>query len=252
MYVDRNYRKNLAGNLETFEIKIKETDLLIGVTPGSVDNEARDKIYRYTFFLRNELEEYIQTDPVFRETLEPHLVRADAPPIARQMAQWANLVGVGPMAAVAGGFSEMVGRFIESHFSREVLVENGGDIFITSTKERVISVFAGSSPFSGRIGIRLHPAQFPLGICTSSATVGPSLSLGQADAALITARSAFLADAAATAAGNRVQTADDFSAAIDAVKKVPGVKGILLIKGDKMGLWGDLEIVPLAQEKPRT
>ena len=108
-----------------------------------------------------------------------------------------------------------------------------------------MAVFAGQSPFSGRIGIKLDPRQMPMGVCTSSGTVGPSLSMGRADAALIIADSAYLADAAATRTGNLVQSADDFQQAIDALREIQGIRGILLIMADKMAAWGQLEIVPL-------
>lgn len=244
MYVDRKYRHRLSTDLETFEVKIKETDLLVSVKPGCFDDQVKEKIYRYTFLLRSELEAYIRTDPDFFHTLSPYIVRSDAPLIAREMARRANSAGVGPMAAVAGGFAELVGRFTR-RFSDEVIVENGGDIFLDCRKQKVIGVFAGESLFSNRIGIRISSGQMPLGICTSSGIVGPSLSFGRADAAIILAQSAFLADAVATAVGNRIQTPEDFDTALNFANKIVGVSGVLLIKDDKMAVWGAVELVPL-------
>jgi len=249
MYVDRHYRRGLKDDLEQFEIKVDTSDLMISVRAGSVDQAASREMEDFLYHLRGQLADYITRDPVFQSTLQPHLVLPDAPPIAREMAYWANRCDVGPMAAVAGGFAQTVGEWICRRYSPEVIVENGGDIYLASDQPRVVGVFAGSSPFSGRIGIRLDPRQLPAGICTSSGTVGPSLSLGRADAALIIADSAYLADAAATRAGNRVQSADDFQQAIDAVREIPGIRGILLIVGDKMAAWGQLEIVPLEQAR---
>jgi len=244
MYVDRKYRSELASDLATFEIKIKETDLLISLTPEAITPEIKDRIAQYTFFLRNELESYIQEDPEFFHTLSPHLVRPGAPEIAFQMAKCANLVGVGPMAAVAGGFAQMVGEYA-GRFSREVIVENGGDIYLKSSKTRKVGIFAGTSPFSKRIAVKIHPTKKSIGICTSSGTVGPSLSLGKADAAVVLAKSAFLADACATAVGNKVTNPEDFDRAIEFVRKIKDVTGVLLIKDDKMAVWGDVEIAPL-------
>ncbi|MCA1989441.1 MAG: hypothetical protein LDL07_09915, partial [Desulfarculus sp.] len=85
----------------------------------------------------------------------------------------------------------------------------------------------------------------PLAVCTSSGTVGHSLSLGRADAATILAKDAALADAAATALGNRVRTAADLATALDWAQGVPGVLGALVIKGSQLAAWGEVELVRL-------
>ncbi|MDD4751858.1 MAG: UPF0280 family protein [Desulfitobacteriaceae bacterium] len=245
MCVDRKYRANLITDLETLEVTVKETDIFISVSQGKVNEMMRDKIYRQVTMLRNELEEYLKSDPEFGRTLSPYIVRHNAPYIVWEMAKRANQAGVGPMAAVAGAFAELVGKYIGEQFSREVIVENGGDIYLSSQKQRVIGIFAGESPFSNQLGIKINPHKTPLGICTSSGKIGPSLSLGRADAAVILADSTFLADAVATAAGNRINSPQDFQGTIQYAKKISGVKGVLLIKGDKMAAWGDIELVPL-------
>ena len=85
-----------------------------------------------------------------------------------------------------------------------------------------------------------------MGICTSSATVGHSLSLGAADAAVILANSAALADAVATRVGNRIQQKGDIPAALELAQSIPGVTGALVVLGGDLGAWGDLEMVDLA------
>jgi hypothetical protein len=127
----------------------------------------------------------------------------------------------------------------------EVIVENGGDIFLQVNREITISVFAGSSSLSNRIGIKISPHNSPSGVCTSSGTVGPSLSFGTADAVTIISLSASLADAAATAVGNLVKSSADIEKAIDAGKKIQDVAGILIIKDDQMGVWGNINLVSL-------
>lgn len=242
VYVDRKYRDHLSTDLVTFEIKIKDTDLLISVKAEAYNSEIVENIQRYTYNLRNELENYILSDSDFKTTLEPYIVGGDAPFIAQQMVKYANIAGAGPMAAVAGGFSEMVGKYA-AQFSEEVIVENGGDIFIKAQKPRNIGIFAGKSPFSNKVAIKVFPHMTPLGICTSSGTVGPSLSFGKIDAAIIIAKSTFLADAVATATGNRVHDPGDFDSALNFAQHINGVKGIMLIKEDKMAVWGDIELV---------
>ncbi len=152
---------------------------------------------------------------------------------------------MGPMAAVAGTFSELVGNALMER-SPEVIVENGGDIFINTVKERSIALFAGDSPLSGKVGIKISPGDCPLGVCTSSGKVGPSLSLGLAHAACIIAKSAALADAAATAAGNAVKAEGDVKAGLDIAAKIEGVLGAVIISGDKLGAWGKVELVEIS------
>ena len=102
-----------------------------------------------------------------------------------------------------------------SSFSSDVLVENGGDIWLKSTQPRNICIYAGNSPFSQRIGLEIKAETTPLGICTSSGTVGHSLSFGSADAVVILASSAVLADAVATATCNLVQEEADLAKAVE-------------------------------------
>jgi len=164
--------------------------------------------------------------------------------MARQMAKAAAVAGVGPMAAVAGTLSQALGEKL-STCCRECIIENGGDIYLYSQRERRVAVFAGPSPFSNKIAIRILPEETPLGICTSSGTVGPSLSFGQADAVVIKARDVALADAVATAAANLVKNEDDLIKAIEFAQNIKEVAGILAIKNDKLAAWGEIEIISL-------
>ena len=156
--------------------------------------------------------------------------------------------GVGPMAAVAGAIAEHVGSGL-LHKCREVIVENGGDIFLKTERPVVVGLFAGESPLSFKLGIRIKPEAFPVSVCTSSGTVGHSTSFGKADAVSVQARSCSLADAAATAIGNRVGSKKNIQEAIGFGRTITGVTGLVVIIGDEMAAWGDLEIVPLRPKK---
>jgi ApbE superfamily uncharacterized protein (UPF0280 family) len=159
------------------------------------------------------------------------------------MEEAAAKVNVGPMAAVAGAFAEIVGREL-LRYSPEVIVENGGDIFIKTTKSRLIGVYAGEdSPLTGRVAIKIEPADTPLGVCTSSGTVGHSLSFGKSDAVVVLSHSASLADAAATAIGNLVKAETDIQQALDYARRVPGLVGVAVIMNDKMGVWGKINLI---------
>ncbi|MCL5982887.1 MAG: UPF0280 family protein [Firmicutes bacterium] len=238
----RRYRESMQPEgFVSFTGKYKESDLHFAVEAGDFMPDLAEFAESRIIFYRTQLEEYLQLDPFFRLTLEPHLVRADAPPIALVMARAANTAGVGPMAAVAGAFAELVGKDLLCRV-KQVIVENGGDIFLQVAKPVQVSVLAGDSPL--QVALELPVRTAPYGVCTSSGTVGPSLSLGKADAAVIISSSAPLADAVATAAGNRVQTASDLPAALAFARNIRGVEGVLLIKDDKMAAWGNIKLVP--------
>ncbi|MGA2158097.1 MAG: UPF0280 family protein [Dehalococcoidia bacterium] len=240
MYEQRTYRHKIKGSgLVSFTAKIKETDLFI-LARSELKTETLALIENY----RRPLEEYVRSHPLFLHSLEPLPVEADAPGIVLLMSQAGKAAGVGPMAAVAGAMAELVGKKLLD-FSPEVIVENGGDIFMKISKRRRIGIFAGNSPFTDKLALEIDPEETPLGICTSSGTVGPSLSLGSTDATIVTSVSTALADAAATAVGNLVKTADDVQGALDYGKGIKGVRGIVIIVGDKMGAWGEIKLVKI-------
>ena len=239
MYKPRDYRKwTRADDLVSFTVVEKETDLFI-----YADLDLKKEAIRTVSRLRRELEDYIRIDPDFFSSLEPLELKAGAPEIAGVMAEAAKKAGVGPMAAVAGAFSEFVGRELLK-LSKQVIIENGGDIFIASLVPRTIGIYAGEgSPFTGRLAVRIEDSKNGLGVCTSSGTVSHSLSFGKTDATLIISDSAALADAAATAVGNAVNTREDIEKGIDVARSIDGVKGALVIVGDKMGTWGEITLV---------
>jgi ApbE superfamily uncharacterized protein (UPF0280 family) len=148
------------------------------------------------------------------------------------------------MAAVAGALAARVGLSL-APLSPELIVENGGDIYVAITQPAKVALFAGKSPLSHKVGLILDPALSPLGVCTSSATVGHSLSFGRADAACVLAQNPALADAAATALGNRVQDPGSIAGALDWVAGLPEILGAVVIVGDKLGAWGQVQLVPL-------
>ena len=197
---------------------------------------------------RGYIEQYIRRFPEFATTLTPWQQDGPAPEIVRTMIAAGRRTGVGPMAAVAGAIAEAVGRALLQH-SREVVVENGGDIFMALAGEVTTGLYAGQSPLSMRIGLQVVPGRKPLAVCTSSGTVGHSLSSGKADAVCIVSRQCALADAAATAVANRVTSPDAISEAIRFAQSIEGVKGVAAICGEQMGLWGDLRVVKVEQGK---
>jgi len=240
MYQPRFYRSwTKDKDLVSFSVLVKETDLFVMAT-----RNLRRKAWKEVVKQRASLEAYIERHPEFGAALNPIEVREDSPQIVRTMAKAAAAAGVGPMAAVAGAIAECVGREILP-FSREVIVENGGDIFIRTRRKRLVGIYAADSPFTGKMALEIQPEETPLGICTSSGTVGHSLSFGRADACIAISSSTALADASATAMGNLVMMTDDIGQGLEFAKGIEGLEGAVVIKDDRIGMWGKVKLVPV-------
>jgi ApbE superfamily uncharacterized protein (UPF0280 family) len=240
MYQPRNYRHWIKDDdLVSFNVNVKETDLYIRAATN-LEAAALKAVIKH----RKPLEAYIKQHPLFLHSLEPCSVEEDAPAIVAVMAQAAWIASVGPMAAVAGAIAEAVGKDLLA-CTQEVIVENGGDLFMKISRARLIGVYAGESPFTGKIALEINPEETPLGVCTSSGTVGHSLSFGVADAVIVLSCSAALADAAATAIGNRVKSIGDIDVAIEQAQAIDGLDGVVIIKGDRIGMWGKVKLASL-------
>ena len=240
MYEQRTYRNLVkTDDLVKFQVIVKETDLLVRAEKN-FSKETRESVLKY----RHQLETYISMNPEFQRSLVPLTDDSHAPEIVREMIRSSQSANVGPMAAVAGAIAEWVSKDLLK-LSKEIIVENGGDIFLTTSKERTIGIYAGDSPISLKIGIVISPEETPLGVCTSSGKVGPSLSFGNADAVCILAKSSALADAAATAVGNVVKEKKDISSGLGRAREIEGVLGTLIIVEEKMGIWGRIQLTRL-------
>ncbi|MEN6330362.1 MAG: UPF0280 family protein [Smithella sp.] len=236
LYEERTYRSLInKDNLTSYNVKIAESDLLI-----SSDTNLADQAYKSLLKHRNFIESYIKNHPEFRTSLLPLAENDLAPPIVREMLSKSKICSVGPMASVAGAVSEFVGRDLREK-TVDLIIENGGDIFLRSKTRVTVAIFAGESALSYKLKLLVKPEDTPVGICTSSATVGPSLSFGKADAVCVISKSSTLADAAASAIGNRVKSKKDIKKSLDYGINIPGVKGIVIICGNDMGAIGEVE-----------
>ena len=188
---------------------------------------------------RRILENYIQKNPEFATTHLPFRPSKDAPELIRRMCKNAEKVNVGPMAAVAGTLAEESLKAILGAGAKEAVVDNGGDIALFIQKPVNIGIFAGNSPIS-ELAFEVNPRDEPFGICTSSGTVGHSFSYGKADAAVVVSSNIGLADAAATALGNRVKGEEDLNGCFNFLEEVPEIEGALVIYHDRIALWGEL------------
>lgn len=244
LFEPRTYRSQFnVERFKGFEVKYLETDLWIGIDPASFKTEIIDLAKAKIKELRDKLDNYILAEPFFKKSLKPFQPSDSAPQEAIEMSAVAQIAGIGPMSTVAGLFAREIGNEITQNFSvNELVIENGGDIFALLKDELVLSVFAGESPLSERIGLVVPPDKEKVGICTSSGTVGPSLSYGKADAVVVICEDALLADALATAFGNKVKSPNDVEKVIKQSEMYSQILSLLIICEDKIGIRGENEI----------
>jgi ApbE superfamily uncharacterized protein (UPF0280 family) len=235
------YRDWVDNELVRFSVRDKESDLFI-----LADTDLKDKAAEFLRAYRADIEDHVKINPDFLYSLKPLKIGPDElkklPDILRKMYLASARAGVGPMAGVAGAVAECVGVALKP-YTENVIIENGGDLYLRSATDRVLGIFAGDSPLSGRIRIRVRGSDTPMGISTSSGTVGHSLSFGSADSVTILSKDATLADTAATAVCNAVKTEDDIQGALELSKSIEGVLGCVVIYGRKLGSIGKIEFV---------
>ena len=223
--------------------------------------ERFDEVTAEIVLQRQTLEDYIERHPEFGSSLKPLAVHDDAPEVARRMARAAQLVGVGPMAAVAGAMAQCAAEAglrddaktkspfaprknelsrSERRLCSEVIVENGGDIYLQADRPVTIALHTGTAELGDRLAFSLRPEDTPIAICSSSGKMGHSMSLGDCDLATVVAKDAALADAAATEAANLVTAVGEVDAALERIAAIEGVDGVLIVKNDHVGLAGQL------------
>lgn len=234
----RFYRNYSGTNSSAFNVKIDTSDLYI-----KADVNLHDIAYETLRVTRNELEDHINKHGEFLYSLNPLPPPGDETEISSAMYRASEAAGVGPMAAVAGAIAENVGRELLK-YSKEVIVENGGDLWMKLDKPAVIGIYVNNIHFKDNIGIKIDPMKTPCSVCTSTSKLGHSLSFGKADSVTIIAESGALADAAATAVCNMVQTADDIEKALEAGMSIEGIRGCLIIFRDIIAVQGAVELAP--------
>ena len=215
--------------------QLKETIVTISAREQSHIEAAKNSIKEQ----RKYLEDFIEKDPFFMLTLDPYDLEVDnAPDIVQQMAQCGAVFGIGPMSAVAGVIANFAVEAMMEAGATYAVVDNGGDISILNDQPVLVGIYAGASPIRD-LAFEVPSRAKPLGICTSSGTVGPSISFGCADAATAISLDPALADAAATALGNAVQADNALEDCFRAIDR-PGIDGALVIRGEEMAMWGEL------------
>ena len=221
----------------TERIRLDETNILFKT------DLINHKLSNFILRQRMELINYIRNNREFLISFEPVEVE-NAPFIAELMAKAGKIAEVGPMAAVAGTISELSMNFLIKRGAKYAIVENGGDIAIKTNKNVVMGLYAGTSSLSGQIGFKIKYEKTPMGICTSSGTVGHSVSLGKADSVTVFADRASIADALATSIANEAKgdlehdTVQNCLARAEDFK--PYFRGVMIVVGESAGTIGKI------------
>lgn len=238
-YQRRFYRDWVrAKDLYLTRITDKETDLEILTDKPTDKSFLKERVRKY----RLDIENYIAKDRRFLTALKPLEVELNAAAIVKEMSRAAKKANVGPMAAVAGAIAQFLGRDLLRRGYKEVIIENGGDIFMVTLKNRQIRIYAGKSKLSNKLSLEIKAKDTPLGICTSSGTVGHSLSFGMADGAVILSKNTSLADAVATATANRINKKEDLKKTIAFTASIKGIRGAIIIFKKNLACWGNIEL----------
>jgi ApbE superfamily uncharacterized protein (UPF0280 family) len=236
MYRKRFYRNYSYNNLLCrFEVKHFESDLLIWA-----DTDLSCIAHKVLVDFHTQISEYIRQNPDFAVSLEPLPFDPESPAIIQAMFLAASAADVGPMAAVAGAIAEAVGRVLMEK-SEEVIVENGGDIFIAAKKVKKIGIYAGIGNAYNQLVLKIDPKKTPCGICTSSGKVGHSLSFGNSSATVVICDICAQADSLATFLANMIKTDDDLSIAVKKAREFPQIKGIIALTSSKLTAYGDIQ-----------
>jgi hypothetical protein len=235
---DRNIYRNNVQTREKYNWKIKYhySDLLLSSDKNivSLTKEPLKEIYCY-------LHRCFKEDHAFLKSLSPVSIKPGYPEIIKKMCLLSAEFNVGPMAAVAGTVNEFLAEKM-NQYCGSLIIENGGDLYLRSKKDRILGIYVKNKYFKDGISIRIKSENMPCGVCASSGTFGHSLSLGKCDLAVVLSKSAITADAAATAVANSISCKDDLLKSIEHFRNCRGIDGLLLIKEDQIGLWGNIEL----------
>lgn len=224
-----------SRGLVTFGIRVKQTDMRVAAETN-LETEALTLVLE----ARAQVEGYIERYPEFLSSLVPLAPDPAAPPVVAAMMEASRRAQVGPMAAVAGAIAEHVGRGL-SHRSHEIIVENGGDLYMRSSHRRELTLLAENTSLMG-LRIAVPPLAEGAGIATSAGTLGHSLSFGRADAMMVLAESGALADALATAVGNIVLGASDLERALSTARELGALAAVIIADGH-LAACGGIELI---------
>ena len=224
--------------------EVGETAVTVGAEEAYID-AGISGIMRAREAVRRQISE----DQFFLTTFEPYCPDGAADGTVKAMCEAAEAAGVGPMATVAGAIGQAAVDAMVECGSQHCWVDNGGDIALRLSTPVTVEVF--SLPGSDTLyGFEVDPSDGVRGICSSSGTIGHSISLGQCDLSTVLADSAILADAYATAVANGVRGRDDLETCFDRFRASPGFIGGMVVFGDDVAMCGDFPDIIEVEHNP--
>lgn len=236
MYEERFYREQIISKFK-IEVSYKESDLLICSDQEIVKEKAQSILVKYY----NQIEEYIKKNPLFLTSLSPLESDRSALPIIGEMLESSKITGIGPFSAVAGAIAKYVGGDLLS-CCQELVIENGGDIFLKINQDKIIGVYLGQEFKMNNLNLKIKKRKHPFGVASSSSIIGHSLNFGKADLVSVVADNIIIADGFATAISNRIKSIEDIEKILAEAKDNLPIQGLLVAFEEKMFLWGDLEV----------
>ncbi|MCM8774411.1 MAG: UPF0280 family protein [Candidatus Omnitrophica bacterium] len=238
MYEERFYRYYYSKKEYNLDISYKESDLYIVSDKPLEENITLKILVKYY----NQIKEYIKKNPYFLTSLSPLPVDEQASPIIKDMLLAGKIAGVGPFASVAGAMSFYVGKEL-LNFCNQIIIENGGDVFLKIDTDRNIGVYLGDNFNPKNLTIKVSKRHTPFGICSSSAKIGHSLNFGCVDLLTVISKDVIVADALATAYSNEIKREKDVKKILNQARQNPYVDGIIVAISGKLFLWGDIELI---------
>ncbi len=237
MYEQRFYREPVTSKFR-LELSYKESDLLISSDKEINKDFAEEILIKYYL----QIENHIKNNPSFLKSLSPLGRDPEAPAIIKEMIQASHLTGIGPFSSVAGAISLYLGKELLD-LADEVIVENGGDIFLNLAQDKVLGVYSGQNYVPQILKLKIKKRNHSFGIASSSATIGYSLNFGAADLVTVMAKDALVADSFATSLSNRIKKEIDIHQTIEFAKGNDLIDAVVIAFSGKIFLWGDLELV---------
>jgi hypothetical protein len=227
-------------NLIRTQVVIEQTDLMV-LARKDLSSEVGELVHR----LRAEIRTFATLHPEFLTSLTPIPVPGKSTPLISDMLEAARIVGVGPMAAVAGSIAQHVADALAFQHP-DILVENGGDVYMRSTRDRIVGILPAEDG-TMVVGTPIAASDFPCALCGSSATIGHSLSFGHADLVVARSPSGAIADAAATHLANLLREKGDLPRVLARAEELAehGLQGVLAQCDGRIGAWGKMELVAL-------